>query len=51
MAEKILVREALSLEGIVYPSGWEIPLTLWLRLPVRERNIILNTAKVEQSKE
>jgi hypothetical protein len=26
MAEKILVREALTLEGIVYPPGWEIPL-------------------------
>jgi hypothetical protein len=44
MAEKILVREALTLEEIVYPPGWEIPLEVWLRVPVRERNILLNTA-------
>jgi hypothetical protein len=38
-------------EGIVYPPGWEIPLAVWLWLPVRERNTLLNTAKVEQCDE
>ena len=48
MAEKILVREAFTLEGIVYGPAWEIPLAVWLRVPVRERNTLLNTAKVER---
>ena len=48
MAEKIIVREAVTLEGIVYPPGWKIPLDVWLRVPVRERNILLNTARVQQ---
>lgn len=51
MAENILVRETLTLEGIVYPPGGEIPSEVWLRLPVRERNTLLNTAKVQQGKE
>ena len=50
MAAKIIVREAVSLEGIVFPPGWEIPFEVWLRVPVRERNTFLNTAKVEQCK-
>ena len=28
-----------------------IPLDVWMRLPVRERNMMLNTAKVERCKE
>ena len=45
MAEKIVVREALTLEGIVYVPGWEIPFEVWMRLPVKERNMLLNTAR------
>lgn len=48
MAEKTVVREALTLEGIIYGPGWESPLAVWLRLPVRERNKLLNTGKVQQ---
>ena len=48
MAEKIIVREALTLEGIVYGPGMEIPFEVWLRVPVRERNRLLNTARVEE---
>ena len=51
MAKKIIVREALALEEIVCPPGWEIPLAVWLRLPVRDHNTLLNTAKVEQCEE
>ena len=46
MAEKILVREALTLEGIVYGPAMEIPMEVGLRAPVRQRNMLLNTAKV-----
>jgi hypothetical protein len=51
MAEKIIVREALAVEQIVYPPGWKIPLAVWLRVPVRERNTLLNTARVERCNE
>ena len=51
MADKIIVREAVTLEGIVYPPGWEIPLEVWLRVPVKERNMLLNTGKVEERDE
>ncbi len=51
MAEKIIVREALALEGIVYPPGWEIPLDVWMRVPKRERNILMNTGKVMECEE
>jgi len=34
------------LEGIVYGPGREIPFEVWLRVPIRERSILLNTAKV-----
>ena len=47
-ADKIIVREALTLEGIVYPPGWEIPPEVWRRLPKRERNTLLNLGKVER---
>jgi hypothetical protein len=40
MPEKIIVREALTLEGIVYTPGWDIPPEVWLRLPERERNAL-----------
>ena len=51
MAEEYNVREALTLEGIVYGPAMEIPLEVWLRLPQKERNTLLNTAKVEQCDE
>ena len=51
MAEKIIVCEAVTLEGIVYPPGWEIPLEVSLRVPKRQRNILLNTARVERRDE
>ena len=51
MAARILVREALTLEGIVYGPAMEIPLEVWLRLAVKERNTLLKTAKVEQRNE
>ena len=46
MAE-IVVREALTLENIVYGPGSVIPLEVWLRLPERERNKLLNFGKVQ----
>ncbi len=51
MAEKIVVREALTLEGIVYGPGWENPFEVWLRVPKRERNMLLNHGKVEERNE
>ena len=51
MAEKIIVREALTLEGIVYGPGWEIPFEVWLRLPIRKRNMLLNIGRVEEQEE
>ncbi len=51
MPERILVREALTLEGIVYGPTMEIPLAVWLRLPVKERNWLENTGKVDVSPE
>jgi hypothetical protein len=50
MAE-IVVRQALTLEGIVYGPAMEVPHEVWLRVPERERNKLLNTAKVEQRDE
>ena len=48
MADRIVVREAVTLEGIVYGPGMEIPPEVWLRLPERERNTLLNLGKVER---
>ena len=48
---EIVVRGALTLEGIVYPPGWEVPFEVWLRVPKKERNMLLNRAKVEERKE
>lgn len=48
MAEKIIVREALTLEGIVYGPGWEVRFEVSLLVPVRERDTLLNAAKVQQ---
>ena len=48
MAVRILGREALTLEGIVYGPSMEVPPEVWLRLPVSERNTLLNTATVQQ---
>jgi hypothetical protein len=47
MALRIVVREAFTLERLVYAPGMEVPPEEWLRLPRRERNRLLNTAKVE----
>jgi hypothetical protein len=48
MADKIIVRQALTLEGVVYPPGWEIPLAVWLRLPKRQRNRLLDLGMVRR---
>ena len=48
MADRIVVREALTLEGIVYGPGWEIPPEVWRRLPEREQNTLLNLGKVQR---
>ncbi len=48
MPEKIIVREAFALEGIIYGPGWEIPPEVWLRLLERERNTLLNVGMVER---
>jgi hypothetical protein len=42
----IVVREALTLDGIIYGPGDEIPPEVWVRLPKPERNTLLNNAKV-----
>ena len=47
MAE-IVVRQALTLEGIAYGPGSAIPLEVWLRPPERERNKFLNLGKVKR---
>jgi hypothetical protein len=44
----IVVREALTLDGIVCRPGMEIPPEVWLRLAKREQNVLFNTAKVER---
>ena len=36
-----------SPRGDRLPARREIPLDVWMRVPVRERNMRLNTAKVE----
>ena len=51
MAEKIVVLEALTLEGIVYEPAMEVPNDVWLRLPARDGNKLLHTAKVERRDE
>ena len=48
MTERIMVREALTLEGIVYGPGKELPPEVRLRVPERERNTLLNLGKVER---
>jgi hypothetical protein len=48
MAEKVVVVEALAFEGIVYGPGMEIPHDVWLRVAVRDRNKLLNTASCEE---
>jgi hypothetical protein len=47
--DRIVVREALTLDGIIYGLGMEIPPVVWLRLPERERNTLLNTGKVKRN--
>jgi hypothetical protein len=47
-ALRIVVREAFTLEQLVYVPSMEVPPEEWLRLPQRERNRLLNTAKVER---
>jgi len=47
MAE-IVVRQALTLEGIVYGPGSVIPLEVWQRVPKREQNRLLNLGKVQR---
>ena len=49
--QRIVVREALTLEGIVYGPDMEIPPEVWRRVPTREQNKLLNTAKVERHDE
>ncbi len=51
MTEKIMVRESLAIGNIVYGPAMEIPLAEWLRLPVKERNMLLNKGRVEQREE
>jgi len=46
MAE-IVVRQALTLEGIVYGPGSAIPPEVWQRVPEREQNRLLNLGKVQ----
>jgi hypothetical protein len=46
--DRIVVRDALTLDGIVYGPGQEIPPAVWLRLPKRERNRLLNLGNVER---
>jgi hypothetical protein len=46
--DRIVVRETLTLEGMIDGPGTEIPPDVWLRLPKRERNTLLNLAKVER---
>ena len=48
MAEKVVVLEALTLEGIVYGPAMEIPQEVWLRVPEREQNRLLNLGKVQR---
>ncbi len=47
MAE-IVVRQALTLEGIVYGPGSVIPPEVWQRVSERERNRLLNFGKVQR---
>ncbi len=39
--DRIVVREALTLDGIIYGPGDEIPPEVWLRLPELERNTLI----------
>jgi len=48
--DPIAVRDALTLNGIIYGPGMEIPPEVWLRLPERERNALLNLGKVERGR-
>jgi hypothetical protein len=45
---RIVVREVLTLDLVVCGPGDEIPLEVWLQLPVQERNTLLNLGKVER---
>jgi hypothetical protein len=36
------------LEGIVCAPDWVIPPEVWLRVPERERNRLLNSGRVER---
>jgi hypothetical protein len=38
MALRIVVRQAFTLERLVYVPNMEVPPEAWLRLPQRERN-------------
>jgi hypothetical protein len=44
----LIVLKALTFDGIVYGPGAEIPPHVCVRLPVRERNTLLNLGKVER---
>lgn len=45
-AARTVVREAITLEGLVHGPSIEVSAEEWLRLPERDRNRLLNTAKV-----
>ena len=47
MAE-IIVLQALTLENIVYGPGMAIPQEVWLRVPKREQNKLLNLGKAQR---
>jgi hypothetical protein len=48
MPERLILRQAVTLEGIVYGPGWEVPPEVWRRLPQRERNKLENLGKVKR---